>query len=271
MDWRGSRSNGGGDEAVTPDQRPRRHKLLVCQHVPYEPLGTLDPLLRTAGFRIRYVNFGRHPHAHPSLEGYGGLVILGGPMNVDEIDRHPHLRTELRLIEQAIALGMPVLGICLGAQLIARTLGAPVRPNHVKEIGWSQVAVTDAARSDRLMQTFAATEHVFQWHGDTLDLPRGAVQLASSPDCEQQAFRYGDHVYGLQFHLEVDERLIERWLRLEAMRREIEELGGEAHERRIREATPHHIGRLKSLSDATFGEFIRLFGPRRRRLAHPSR
>lgn len=248
-----------------------RHKLLVCQHVPYEPLGTLNPLLKDAGFRLRYVNFGRHPEAQPSLDGYGGVVILGGPMNVDDVANHPHLRTELRLIEDALRAGVPILGICLGAQLIARALGAVVRPNDEKEIGWFDVALTEEAAGDRLLSPFGATERVFQWHGDTFETPRGGVRLAHSETCANQAFRYGDNVYGLQFHLEVDERMIERWLRVEAMQREIEPLGGDAHAERIRNETPVHIGRLKSLSDATFGEFVRLFGPRRRRLLHPSR
>jgi GMP synthase (glutamine-hydrolysing) len=192
-------------------------------------------------------------------------------MNVDEVERHPHLRTELRLIEEALRDDMPVLGICLGAQLIAKALGASVGRNGEKEIGWFDVAVSDAGRADRLLARFAPTERLFQWHGDAFDLPHGAVHLATSAACRNQAFRYGDNVYGFQFHLEVDERLIERWLRVESMRRDIEPLGGDAHAQRIRAQTPVYIDRLKSLSDETFGEFIRLFGPRRRRLAHPSR
>lgn len=251
--------------------QPRRHKLLVCQHVPHEILGTLNPLLKAAGFRLRYVNFGRHPDAQPDLDGYGGLVILGGPMNVDQVDEYPHLRTELRLIEQALTAGLPVLGICLGAQLVAKALGARVGRNGEKEIGWFDVHLTSEGEGDKLMAPFAPTERVFQWHGDTFDIPRGAVRLAAGTSCSNQAFRYGDNVYGLQFHLEVDERLIERWLRVEAMRRELEPLGGETHAQRIRSETPTHIDRLKSLSDATFGEFLRLFGTRRRRVLLPSR
>ena len=253
------------------DSAPRRNKILVCQHVPYEPLGTLNPLLKDAGFRLRYVNFGRHPEAEPSIEGYGGLVVLGGPMNVDEVERYPHLRTELRLIENALEAGVPVLGICLGAQLIAKTLGAAVRPSEEKEIGWFDVTLTDDAGRDRLLAPFEPTERVFQWHGDTFDVPRGSVRLAASAACANQAFRYGDNVYGLQFHLEVDEPMIARWLRVEAMLREIEPLGGELHAERIRDETPQRIQRLKALSDATFGEFIALFGPRRRRVSLPSR
>lgn len=249
--------------------RPR--KLLVCQHVAHEILGTLNPLLKAAGFRLRYVNFDRHPHAEPTIEGYGGLVILGGPMNVDEVERHPHLRTELRLIEAALKADVPVLGICLGAQLIAKALGAPVRRNGGGEIGWFDVTLTAEACEDRLLSPFRPTERLFQWHSDSFEIPRGAVRLAESSACPNQAFRYGETVYGLQFHLEVDEPMIERWLRVEAMRRDLEPLGGDRHARRIRDETPEHIERLQSLSDATFGEFIRLFSSRSRRLVLPSR
>jgi len=246
-------------------------KLLVCQHVPFEILGTLDPLLRDSGFRIKYVNFGRHPHAQPKLDGYRGLVVLGGPMNVGQGDRHPHLDTEIRLIEQAIERGIPVLGICLGAQLIARALGAHVRENHEKEIGWYDVSVTSEGKDDDLFSHFDETEKIFQWHGDTFDIPDGAVRLASSPTCENQAFRYGDNVYGFQFHMEVDEPLIERWLNVPIHVAEIESLAGKVCPNAIREQTPRHIDRLKNLSDRTFGGFIQLFGHRRRHALLASR
>ena len=107
-------------------------KLLVFQHVPHELLGTLNPMLKKAGFRIRYVNFGRHPDAQPRLDGYDGLVVLGGPMSVNDEDRLPHLVTEMKLIEAALSRNLPVMGICLGAQLIAKTLGAAVYPEPGK-------------------------------------------------------------------------------------------------------------------------------------------
>ncbi|MGH7855957.1 MAG: glutamine amidotransferase-related protein [Candidatus Binatia bacterium] len=237
-------------------------KILVCQHVPYEILGTLDPLLRRAGFRIRYVNFGRHPHAEPDLAGYHGLVILGGPMNVDEVERYPHLATELRLIEQAIEREVPVLGICLGAQLIARALGAEVRPGRRKEIGWYDVATTPEAAGDPLLGHFRPVERIFQWHGDAFAIPRAAVRLASSDLCANQAFRVGRNVYGFQFHLEVDAPMIERWLSVPSMRAEIESLGGAVDPEAILRETKTYVARLGELSDRTFGGFVRLFGHR---------
>src|SRR5262249_3985492 len=111
-------------------------RLLVLQHVPFEIRATLHPLLKARAFRLRYTTSGGHPDAHPQVSRYNGLVVLGGPMNVDGLKRHPHLAVEVKIIEQAISQGLPVLGICLGAQLIAKALGAPVYANGGKEIGW---------------------------------------------------------------------------------------------------------------------------------------
>jgi GMP synthase (glutamine-hydrolysing) len=247
-------------------------KLLVCQHVPYEPLGTLDPKLRESGFRIRYVNFGRNPHLRPSLEGYGGLVILGGPMSVDDVDLHPHLATEAELVLEAIAKEIPILGICLGAQLIAKALGAEVRAGETKEIGWHDVALTDEGTSDPLLGHLGSETRLFQWHSDVFELPDGAVHLASSQRCAYQAFRFGTNVYGFQFHLEVDEPLIERWLRVPAHRDDIERLSAEVHPDEIRRETRERIDDMRARAEQTFTALVRLFGaerPRRRLL--PSR
>lgn len=235
-------------------------KVLVCQHVPHEILGTLNPMLKRAGLRIRYVNFGRHPDAQPSLDGYDGLVVLGGPMSAYDDHRLPHLAVEMQLIDSAMRRDLPILGICLGAQLLARTLGARVYANPVKEIGWYQVSPTGYATADPLLGEFADSETLFQWHGDTFDIPSGAVHLASSPLCANQAFRHGRNVYGFQFHLEVDEAMILRWLKVPENRREIANLHGGIDPDQIHRDTPDHIGRLHELSDRVFGEFIELFG-----------
>jgi GMP synthase (glutamine-hydrolysing) len=237
-------------------------KLLVFQHVAHEILGTLDPLLRSYGFRNRYCNFGRTPDAQPALDGYHGLIVLGGPMNVDQTDAHPHLETEVRAIGEAVDRGLPVLGICLGAQLLAKALGAKVGANAEKEIGWYDVSPTEEGAGDPLLAHFDATEKLFQWHGDTFSIPHGAVQLASSPSCRNQAFRYGERAYGLQFHLEVDPPLVERWLGVPTHQQEIADLNGRICPDRIRSETAQHAERLRELSDATFTGFIELFRDR---------
>lgn len=227
-------------------------KLLVFQHSAREPLGLLDPLLRRAGFRMRYVNFSRQPEVVPDIARYHGLVVLGGPMNVDQVDRFPHLATEIAAIQEALRRDIPILGICLGAQLLAAALGATVRPHSVREIGWYRLDPTEAAQSDPLCRHFDGSQHVFQWHAYTFDLPPQAVHLASTPTCPNQAFRYGDRAYGLQFHLEADETLIQRWL-------EVPEYRAEADVEPILRDTQDRAPPAADLSARVFGEFLGLF------------
>ncbi|MDA2918767.1 gamma-glutamyl-gamma-aminobutyrate hydrolase family protein [Desulfobacterota bacterium AH_259_B03_O07] len=246
-------------------------KILVFQHVPYEILGTLDPLLRRSGFRIKFVNFGRNPEAKPSLEGYRGLVVLGGPMNVDQTDQYKHVITEINLIQEAIDQGLPVLGICLGAQLIAKALGAKVSRNNEVEIGWYEVSPTENGLKDPLLSNFQKAEKIFQWHGDSFAIPDGAVHLAQSACCLNQAFRYRNNVYAFQFHLEVDQHMIERWLLVPQNKKEIEKTNGLIDPEGIRKETLIYIDRLKQLSDLVFSEFIKRFGVTERRHPLPSR
>jgi GMP synthase (glutamine-hydrolysing) len=189
-----------------------RPKILVFQHVSFEPLGTLDPILRDSGFRIQYVNFEREPERKPSLDGYDGLIILGGPMNANDVANYPYLANELTLVKEALDRDISILGICLGAQLLAKALGGTVQRGPVREIGWYDVHVTDEGQRDPVLSTFGARSEVFQWHEDIIELPSSAVHLASSPLCHAQAFRYGEHAYGFQFHLEVNQPIVERWL-----------------------------------------------------------
>ena len=184
-------------------------------------------------------------------------------MNVDETDRFPHLAHEVVLIREALEKKMPVLGICLGAQLIAKALGARVTKNHVKEIGWYDLTLTEEGKKDPLFAHSGPVEKVFQWHGDTFEIPKGAVHLAACADCPNQAFKYGEQVYALQFHLEVDEKMIRRWLTVHDNKKELEEIKT-IDPGKILEESPRHIERLNMLSRQTFGRFIDFFGPRRR-------
>ena len=248
-----------------------RPKILVFQHVPYEPLGTLDPLLKEAGFRIRYVNFGRDPHQRPSLDRYEALIVLGGPMNAHQIDTYPNLATEVDVIREAVDAGMSVLGICLGAQLLAKALGGRVSRNDEREIGWYDVELTDAGRTDPVISSFASTQTVFQWHEDGISLPANVENLATSPASRVQAFRYGEHAYGFQFHLEVDASLVERWLTVPANQPMLAAEAGRVDPEVIRRQTNERIRGLQELSRQTFSRWIDRFdiAPRRRTL--PSR
>jgi GMP synthase (glutamine-hydrolysing) len=246
-------------------------RILVFQHVAAEPLGTLDARIRARGHRVRFHNFQRNPDAQPDLDRYRGLVVLGGPMNVAEQDRYPHLTTELKAIETALRQDKPVLGICLGAQLLAHVLGGPVRRHERHEIGWYDLHMTEHGRSDPVLGVLGERAPVFQWHGCTWDLPAGAVQLARTDTCEQQAFRYGSSAYGFQFHLEADAAMIERWLTIQTYREELEAAGLGHDAAAIRTATGGLIARMQPLAERVFNGFLDLVGRPNRRRTLPTR
>jgi GMP synthase (glutamine-hydrolysing) len=235
-------------------------KVLVFQHVAHEILGTLNPLLKEKWLRVRYVNFERTPDEKPSLDKYNGLIVLGGYMGVYESHKYTHIKVEMRLIEQALKKNIPVLGICLGSQMLAHALGADVRKSREKEIGWCDVHLTEAGAVDPCFAHFKKTEKIFQLHGDTFDVPKAAVHLASSKICAGQAFRYGEKAYGLQFHLEVDQPMIKRWLRIPANKKELESSNGQYTAEAIEADTAKYIAHSVELSQQTFARFIDLFG-----------
>ena len=232
---------------------------MIFQHVGHEPLGTLNPMLKAAGFRIRYINFARDPHAHPSLEGYNGLIILGGPMGVYDTATHPHLRIEMKLIEQALKMNIPVLGICLGSQLLASVLGAAVARAPQWEIGWYDLHLTPLGKADALFGHYASKEKVFQLHQDTFEIPKSAVHIGRTELIESQAFRYGEKAYGLQFHLEADLPMILRWLNRPENRRLIADSNGVFNPETLEADTRAFVTRSLELSHATFAKFIEIF------------
>jgi GMP synthase (glutamine-hydrolysing) len=246
-------------------------RLLVFQHVAAEPLGTLDPLIRRRGHRIRFVNFEREPDARPDIDRYRGLIVLGGPMNVEDGDRRPHLSTELRAIERALAQDKPVLGICLGAQLLAHVLGAPIRRLDRPEIGWYELECTEAARSDAVLAPFGARAPVFQWHSYGFELPGGATHLARTGNWEHQAFRSGTSAYGFQFHLEMDAALVRRWLAHPAYREELAAAGLAQDGAAIDAQTIEHVAAMQRRAADVFNGFLDLVGRPQRRIALPSR
>lgn len=183
-------------------------KVLAFRHVPFEHLGRIADSLALHGIACEYVDLYRGG-GRPDIREAGALIVMGGPMSVN--DDLPFIRQELDLIGDAVSLGKPVLGVCLGAQLIAKALGARVYANAVKEIGWYPLYWTRAAEGDPLCHGLASPETVFHWHGETFDLPAGAELLAYSEACSSQAYRVGENIYGLQFHLEVTPEMVAEW------------------------------------------------------------
>jgi GMP synthase-like glutamine amidotransferase len=179
----------------------RAHYL---QHVPFEGLGSIEHWLESNGYEITQTRFYESTDL-PDIEAIDLLVIMGGPMSVNDEDQFPWLVSEKQFIREVIGSGKSVLGVCLGAQMIANAMGAIVYPNIVKEIGWFPIHGVESAQSDTF--SFPPSETVFHWHGETFDLPPGAIRLAKSQGCVNQAFQLGKSVIGLQFHLETTPEL----------------------------------------------------------------
>jgi GMP synthase-like glutamine amidotransferase len=182
----------------------KTHRAHWLQHVPFEGLGSIESWLTTAGYSITCTRLFASPTL-PQPDDLDLLVIMGGPMSVNDQAALPWLREEKDFIRRCIQGGKPVLGICLGAQLIASALGAAVYRNRVKEIGWFPIFSVPGGES---VFRFPPTAEVFHWHGETFDLPPGAVHLARSSACENQAFQLGHSVIALQCHLETTPELL---------------------------------------------------------------
>lgn len=177
-------------------------KVHWFQHVPFEGLGSIADWIRRGRHTLGVTRFHREEPL-PAVADVDLLVVMGGPMNVREESKYPWLTREKRFIGAVIAAGREVLGVCLGAQLVADVLGARVYASGEKEIGWFAIETTEAAPASRLFGRFPQRLEVFHWHGDTFDIPSGALHVARSEGCSHQAFAYGERVIGLQFHLEM--------------------------------------------------------------------
>lgn len=225
--------------------------VLAFRHEPAEHLGWIGEALVSSGVAFDYVDLLHNPSAHVSLDGVAAMIFLGGSMSVNE--DHAYLRRELGLIDQALAAGLPLLGICLGAQLLAKALGAEVYRNPVPELGWAPVWRTEAGHRDPLLCHLRDPETVLHWHEETFDLPPGATWLAYSEACRHQAFRFGSNVYGFQFHLEATPEMVASWC---------EGCSGQAAPASVDPAL--HRERMRELSQAVFGAWVRLVKAGRR-------
>ena len=188
-------------------------KIWVMQHHPVENLGSIADALEGAALAWQYVRVFDGQPVPKDMKGAGGLILMGGPQGVYEAEQHPYLKDEMRLIEDALKDDRPVLGVCLGSQLLAAALGAKVYKGARREIGWYPVRLTSEAKNDRLLKDVPEQFSAFHWHGDIFDLPDDSVTLASSDLSPIQAFRYRDKAYGFLCHLEVTEASVRAMVR----------------------------------------------------------
>ena len=188
-------------------------KVLVVQHASPETLGTIADALGPKQISVEYIRTFLGDAVPKEIEETAGLIVMGGPMGVRDQGKYPFLRDEMLLIEKALKAGKPVLGICLGSQLLASVLGAKISLGKKREIGWHSVRLSDEAHKDPLWTGTPASFTALHWHGDVFDLPPSAVSLASSDLTPHQAFRHGEKSYGLLFHLEMTENMIREMIR----------------------------------------------------------
>lgn len=226
--------------------------LVAVRHIHFEDLGTLEPMLREKGYDIRYVDATVDRLDARELQAADLLVVLGGPIGAFEEGAYPFLANELEMIRQRLAADTPILGVCLGAQLIARVLGAEVYPMGVKEIGFAPLDLTPEGRSSPLAAL--GDTPVLHWHGDQFDIPASAVRLASTPICPNQAFAVGSHVLGLQFHLEATPGLLERWLVGHAS--ELAQAGIDPRTLRAQARQAEASGRLAAAARSVMGAWL---------------
>jgi GMP synthase-like glutamine amidotransferase len=201
--------------------------VLILKNVESEGPGTLEDFFVQAD--IPYTISDLSKEDAPPAAGFDTLIMLGGPMSVNDEKEYPYLTNEMKMAEQFMKSGKKVFGVCLGAQLMAKALGARVYPGPEKEIGWYDIELTDGGIRDRMMGKLAVHPRggdfwrrfkVFHWHGETFDIPEGAERLAGSELYPNQAFRYGGNAYAFQFHIEVSKQMIFEWLKNEALDKE---------------------------------------------------
>jgi len=223
-------------------------KILAIRHARCETLGTIADVLTAENLPPTCILTFDGQSVPNGLNEYDGLIIMGGPMGVYEQERYPFLRQEIRLIEEALRENIPVLGICLGSQLLAAALGSPVTKGKTKEIGWYPVTLAPAAASDPLWTGLKSSFTAYHWHGDVFDLPSGAVSLASSERTPHQAFQCGRSAYGVLFHMEVTKSIIEDMVK--TFNGELREAGMDGRE--IIERAGKHLPRLRQIGRTIF-------------------
>jgi GMP synthase (glutamine-hydrolysing) len=228
--------------------------VLVLQHARCETLGTIADALEPTGISPQFVRTFEGQPVPLEMGEAAGLIVMGGPMGVYEQARYPFLQDELRLIERALRAQKPVLGVCLGSQLLAAALGSAVTKGKQKEIGWYPVRLADAARTDHLWNGVGDSFVAYHWHGDVFDLPAGGVSLASSSLTPCQAFRYANNAYGFLFHAEVTQKMIEDMVA--TFSEELREAGGSSEE--IARGATAYLPGLRKISQVVFGRWASL-------------
>jgi GMP synthase-like glutamine amidotransferase len=235
-------------------------EVLVLQHIACEPPGEFEDVLRERGARITRVELDEGEPL-PDWQGFDAIVAMGGPMSVNDDDSLPWLTAEKRLVGEAVRAGVPYWGACLGVQLLAAGLGARVYAGPAPEVGVLPVELTAEARADPVFRDLPVSFPTLQWHGDTFDLPEGAVRLAGSPAYPNQAFRFGSRAYGVQFHVEVSEAMAAEWGQVPAYAEYADRVLGPGGIDRVMADFRAQQADMRSLARSMFESWVELPAP----------
>jgi GMP synthase-like glutamine amidotransferase len=230
-------------------------RVLVLQHIACESPGACEDVLVERGATIHRVELDEG-ETLPDWRDVDAIVAMGGPMSVNDDDTLPWLSEEKRFIGEAVRAGVPFWGACLGVQLLAASLGARVYAGREPEVGLLPVTLTDAAMVDPVFASLPREQLTLQWHGDTFDLPEGAVLLAGSPAYAHQAFRWQSHAYGVQFHLEVSVAMAREWAHVPEYSAALDRVLGPGALPRLIEELAMHAERLRSQARGMFARWL---------------
>ena len=238
-------------------------KFLVIKHTVSEGFGIYEQFCLDAGFQVDYVEMEKGDR-FPNPQDYDGLWVMGGPMNVEDVDYCPWIPDELAFIRTAVKdVGLPYLGTCLGAQMLAAATGGRVGRMELPEIGLFPVVLNEQGRSHPLLNGLPAQPQVFQWHGQAVqEIPPGATLLASSPGCTVQAYSVGDRAFGLQFHSEVTPAVMDRWVSKPSYCAELENAIGESGRIEFHQAVHQAATEMQRDARQIFENFVAICGDR---------
>jgi len=217
------------------------NKILIIKHVENEGAGTLETFFKGRGFVPVILELAKGESFPENTGAYKAVVIMGGPMNVYEEEKYYFLKEENNFIKDIVKEEIPFLGVCLGAQLLAKALGAKIKKAPIKEIGWYEIGLTEEGKEDVLFKNISQKFNVFQWHEDTFDIPKKAGLLSVSDTGINQAFKYGKNAYGFQFHIEATPQMIEGWLKNELLPAERSKIILESYKNKVEYERRAHI------------------------------
>ncbi len=223
-----------------------------------DPMGYLGEILQEYGIAYDAINAEKEPIPDPT--GYDALVILGGPQHANADDQHPYLTREKELLRHIVERDIPYLGVCLGGQLLASALHAPVTRHFMTEIGFYEVELTEEGKRDPLFQGFASSQLVWHWHQDIFALPRGAVRLATSANTFNQVFRLGHCAYALQYHIELTPDMLDIWLRYPDYKKEVVRIVGTDGLEQIEQSRLRYYPLYREHSRMLFENFLKISG-----------